>query len=153
MLINGSCHCGNITFDLDWRGAPNEIPARACSCTFCSKHGGVWTANANSQLTATIRDTTSLSKYTFGTKTAAFHICTTCGVVPLVTSEIAGGLYAVVNINTFNNVDPNHLRHASADFQGETAPARLARRQQGWIGQVHIPLSPPPTEAATDPRS
>src|SRR5438094_129248 len=44
MLIRGSCHCGNISFTLDWKPEPSEIPARACSCSFCTKHGGVWTS-------------------------------------------------------------------------------------------------------------
>lgn len=42
MLIRGSRHCGNLTFNLDWQPEPTEIPARACSCSFRVKHGGVW---------------------------------------------------------------------------------------------------------------
>ena len=30
---------------LTWDPDPKEIPARACDCTFCQKHGGVWTSN------------------------------------------------------------------------------------------------------------
>ena len=45
MLISGGCHCGNISFALDWRPEPSEIPARACTCSFCAKHGGVWTSS------------------------------------------------------------------------------------------------------------
>src|SRR5262249_9564686 len=41
MLISGRCHCGNISFALDWRPETSEIPARACTCSFCVKHGGV----------------------------------------------------------------------------------------------------------------
>ena len=44
MLIRGSCHCGNISFELNWLPDPTEIPARACNCSFCTKHGGVWTS-------------------------------------------------------------------------------------------------------------
>ena len=40
----GSCHCGNIRFTLDWLPDPLEIPARACGCSFCVKHGGVRTS-------------------------------------------------------------------------------------------------------------
>jgi hypothetical protein len=42
MLINGRCHCGNISFKLTWEPEPKEITARACNCSFCTKHGGVW---------------------------------------------------------------------------------------------------------------
>src|SRR5437763_340431 len=57
MLINGRCHCGNIAFELEWEGDTAEIPARACGCSFCVKHGGVWTSNPNSRLAVAIRDT------------------------------------------------------------------------------------------------
>jgi hypothetical protein len=95
MLISGRCHCGNISFALDWRPEPSEIPARACTCSFCAKHGGVWTSCATGSLTVGVKDRGRLSKYAFGTKTAEFYVCTACGVVPVVTSGIDGRLYAV----------------------------------------------------------
>jgi len=49
MLIKGRCHCGNMVFELEWGGDPLEIPARACGCSFCVKHGGVWTSNPKSR--------------------------------------------------------------------------------------------------------
>jgi hypothetical protein len=45
MDITGSCHCRNISFRLAWEPQPTEIQARACTCSFCVKHGGVWTSN------------------------------------------------------------------------------------------------------------
>ena len=57
MLLKGKCHCGNIAFELDWKGDPAEIPARACDCSFCVKHGGVWTSNAKSSLRVKVADT------------------------------------------------------------------------------------------------
>src|SRR5215469_9786417 len=106
MLISGRCHCGNISFALDWRPEPSEIPARACTCSFCAKRGGVWTSCPTGSLTVSVKDRVRLSKYAFGTKTAEFHVCTTCGVVPVVTSRIDGRFYAVVSINAFENVEP-----------------------------------------------
>src|SRR4051794_9395731 len=106
MLLHGRCHCGNIAFELEWRGDPGEIPARACGCTFCVKHGGVWTSHPGSTLDVAIRDASLVAKYAFGTRTATFHVCSRCGVVPLVTSEIGNRLYAVVNVNALENVDP-----------------------------------------------
>jgi hypothetical protein len=138
MLIKGNCHCGNIAFDLEWKGAPAEIPARACGCSFCVKHGGIWTSNPDSRLAVAIRDTSLVSKYTFGTRTATFHVCSHCGAVPLVTSEIANHLYAVVNVNAFEDVDQSLLRHAAANFEGEDIETRLARRTRGWIADVRL---------------
>jgi len=138
MLLNGRCHCGNIGFELEWAGDPEKIPARACGCSFCVKHGGVWTSNAKSKLVVTIRDQSLVSEYVFGSRTATFHICSRCGAVPVVTSEIADRLYAVVNVNVLENVDRARLQRASADFEGEDVESRLARRARNWIGDVRI---------------
>jgi hypothetical protein len=138
MRILGSCHCGNITFDLTWDPDPETIPARACGCTFCVKHGGVWTSNPEGTLRATVRDPSKVSKYSFGTATAEFHVCSTCGNVPIVTCHIDGGLYAVVNVNAFNNVNASMLRRMPASYDDETTETRLARRKRNWIRDVKI---------------
>lgn len=136
MHIHGSCHCGNIRFRLLWRPDPAEIPARACTCSFCRKHGGVWTACPGGELAVSVQDPAHHARYTFGTGTADFHVCTRCGAVPVVTSQIEGRTYAVVNVNAFDGVDPALLRPSSVSFDSEDPAARLARRQRNWIGQV-----------------
>ena len=138
MLIKGRCHCGNVAFDLDGVGDAAEIPARACGCSFCIKHGGIWTSNPKATLAVSIVDPALVSRYAFGTRTATFHVCARCGAVPLVTSEIAGRLYAVVNVNTLEDVDRSRLRHTAADFDGEDVESRLARRRRNWIAEVRF---------------
>jgi hypothetical protein len=138
MLIRGQCHCGNIAFDLEWDDDPPVIPARACGCTFCVKHGGVWTSNPRARLTVAVADAGRVSNYEFGTRTALFHVCSHCGAVPLVTSEIDRHVYGVVNVNTFENVDVAWLRPSAASFEGEDTAARLARRQRNWIPDVRF---------------
>jgi hypothetical protein len=142
MLIRGRCHCGNISFALRWLPEPTEIPARACTCTFCVKHGGVWTACSTASLEVSVIEAAKVSRYAFGTRTAHFHICSECGVVPVVTSEIDGKLYAVVSVNAFENVEPSLLRHAVSTFDDEDETTRLARRQRGWIADVTFLQSP-----------
>lgn len=137
MLIQGSCHCRNISFVLTWNPDPAEIPARACTCSFCVKHGGVWTSHPSASLEVRVQDARSVSKYTFGTRTAVFHICARCGVVPVVTSEIEGRLYAVVSVNAFDDFDRSRLKAAPISFEEETEAARLARRRRGWVANVH----------------
>jgi len=138
MLISGRCHCGNISFTLDWRPEPVEIPARACTCTFCRKHGGVWTSCPGGTLKIMIEDRSRVSTYAFGTKTADFHVCAACGIVPLVTSRIDGRLYAVVSVNAFEGVEPSFLRRAPATFDAEDEETRLARRKRNWIADVQF---------------
>jgi hypothetical protein len=138
MLIVGGCHCKNIVFELDWPGATPDIVARACGCSFCVKHGGVWTSNPAAKLSVAVRDADLVSKYAFGTETAMFHVCSRCGAVPIVTSDIASRLYAVINVNAFENFDSARLRRQAADFEGEEFEERLARRQRNWIADVRI---------------
>jgi hypothetical protein len=138
MLIRGSCHCGNVSFRLDWQPEPTEIPARACSYSFCVKHGGVWTSCPTGSLLVEVKDFSRVSKYSFGTGTADFHVCSSCGAVPVVTSEIGGRTYAVVSVNAMDDVSPSLLKRAPVSFEGEDEPARLARRARGWIPDVRF---------------
>ncbi len=136
MDITGRCHCGNIEFHVTLPAENGEIPARACGCTFCVKHGGVWTSSPSGSLRVRVADSGDVNRYQFGTRTAHFHVCRVCGVVPFVTSEIEGRTYAVVNVNAFENVPAAMLRRATASFDGEGEGDRLARRARYWIPEV-----------------
>lgn len=136
MLIDGRCHCGNIAFSLRWEPDPAEIPARACDCSFCTRHGAVWTSHPDGRLQVRVADSAAVSRYAFGTRSAAFHVCMHCGVVPLVTSSIEDHVYAVVNVHTFENIDPARVRQLPASFGEEAIDVRLARRQNRWIRHV-----------------
>ncbi len=136
MLIHGNCHCRNISFTLTWDPEPTEIPVRACTCSFCTKHGNVWTSNPNGTLRITIAQRELVGRYTFETRTAEFLVCSRCGIVPVATSRIDGNVYAVVNVNTFAGVDPTLLRRAAASFDGEAESSRLDRRKRNWIADV-----------------
>jgi len=134
--IDGTCHCGNIRFFLRWPESEVDIPVRKCSCTFCRKHGGAWTSHRRSQLTVIIADHALVSKYRFGTKTADFYVCSICGVAPFVLSEINENLYAVVNINTFENAYSLSFSGSATNFDGEDEGSRLERRVRNWIPNV-----------------
>jgi hypothetical protein len=134
--MKGKCHCGNIAFSLTWEPEPAQSPARACGCSFCTKHGGVWTSNPKGALEVVVKDPSLVSRYAFGTRTAQFHICARCGIVPVVTSRIDGHLYAVVSVNALEGISESRLRRAPVDFEGETTEERLARRKRNWIADV-----------------
>jgi hypothetical protein len=138
MNLHGQCHCGNIAFDLDWPGDAPRIPARACGCSFCAKHGGVWTSNPAASLAVALRNPDRVSEYRFGTRSATFHVCAQCGIVPMVTSDIDGLRYGVVNVNALERVNPSWLQRSAASFDGEDLASRLARRKRNWIADVRI---------------
>lgn len=143
MKIEGKCHCGNIYYTFHWPGDGTSIPVRECSCSFCTMRGGIYTSHPQAELSATIRDGQLVSKYRFGTRTADFYVCSRCGAVPFVTSQIQGHLYAVVNVNTFEDIDRSILQRVSANFEGEDTENRLARRARTWIPTVSIATSAP----------
>lgn len=136
MEISGRCHCANISFVYTIDPDPAEIPARACTCTFCTKHAGVWTSSPTGALRVSVEQPAQVHRYAFGTRTAQFHVCRLCGAVPVVTSRIDGREYAVVNVNTFEGVPQTMLRRTAASFDGEAEGERLARRARNWIPEV-----------------
>jgi len=138
MRIPGGCHCGNIAFRFDWPDAEPEIAARVCSCTFCQKHGGVWTSNPKGAIEVSIQDEALVERYTFGTATADFLVCKRCGIVPVVTSLIDGHLYGIVSANALELPADMRVRKAPADFEGEHPGDRLARRQKNWVYDVRF---------------
>lgn len=138
MLIPGKCHCGTIAFSLAWEPDPVEIAARACTCSFCVKHGGLWASNPRGRLEMRVSDPLQVRRYAFGTRTAEFHVCARCGVVPVVTSRIDDRLYAVVSVHAFEGIDASLLRRAPVSFDGEGTDSRLERRKRSWIADVRI---------------
>ena len=138
MRLTGSCHCGNIQLALGWEPDPVAIMARACTCSFCTRHGNVWTSYPDGVLEVSIAEPALVSRYAFGTRTADFRVCARCGVVPVVTSVVDDRTYAVVNVNTLTNVDPKLVSVSPLELGEETESTRLARRKRNWIGNVTI---------------
>jgi len=52
--------------------------------------------------------------------------------MPIATSMIDGTEYAVINVNTFDDIDRAELVETRTDFEGEAAEDRLARRRRNW---------------------
>ncbi|HEU4620311.1 MAG TPA: aldehyde-activating protein [Gammaproteobacteria bacterium] len=77
--ISGRCHCGNLSFELRTRTAPEDIAARACDCRFCRMHAAVSWSDPNGTALIRISHEPHLQKYRFALRTADFYICTTCG--------------------------------------------------------------------------
>jgi hypothetical protein len=138
MRIEGACHCGNLRLVLAWPDHARPIPARACGCTFCTKHGAAWTSHPAASLRVTVESPAHWQRYAFGTGTADFHLCTRCGVPVVATSAIEGRDYAVVNVNTFERFDAALLDRSRGDFEGESVEDRLGRRRKRWIGDVFV---------------
>lgn len=123
-----SCHCGNIIVEYPDDNA-FEI-ARQCGCHYCSAAGPTYVSNPYVPVTFQVIDKSQQKITRQGSGTAEFHECINCGLV-LVTSEIEGASYCVLNAKTLgidvSAVDPN-----VRNFTGESIKDRLARRKLNW---------------------
>jgi hypothetical protein len=132
---SGACHCGNLSVRLDSDKTPFELGLRTDTCSFCAKHHALYTSDPGGALTIAAGDDSRVERYRFGTKTAEFLICRTCGV--FVAAYMAEPPLAVVNVNVLDEraaflANPLQV----ADLDGETLADRLARRRARWTPVV-----------------
>jgi len=134
--VSGSCHCGNIQYTIYTDLELDQLPRRKCGCSFCKKHGAVYTSDPKGKLRIRIKDRNKLRLYRFGTRTADVYVCSVCGVEPFFICRMDGKDYAVVNINT--SIDPvlSTEKYVKSDFSKETKKERLDRRRKTWIPNV-----------------
>ena len=104
----------------------------------CTKHAAVYTSITNSKLLIKIRSSAQLLSYLFGTKTAEFFCCATCGNLCYVLSKINKQTFAVINTNVLDNDNNLQLIKSRANYDGERLKDRLARREKNWISTVEI---------------
>ena len=77
VTIDGSCHCGAVTFTAQ---LPQGLAsARRCTCSICRMRGAVAVTGsiAGFKLTA---GADKLATYRFNTAVAEHHFCTACGI-------------------------------------------------------------------------
>ena len=134
--ISGGCHCGGVSYQLLWPAAAPVIPARACGCEYCTRFAATWTSHPDARLRINYNSADQAVKYRFGTETADFVHCRSCGVLCLAISQIEGNDYAVVNINSIASPQLLKFDHSKSNFSGEGVDDRLDRRAQRWIGTV-----------------
>lgn len=137
-VFEGGCHCGEIRFELHWPESSRSIPARRCSCSFCTRIGGTWTSHPDAKLLISGAGPRQSSHYRFDTGTADFVFCKRCGVTLFAICELEGSDLAVVNILTLDQGQDFELDRSDSCFDGESREERLSRRRQNWIGRVEF---------------
>lgn len=75
--VNGSCHCGAVTFSVALSDGIKT--ARRCDCSLCARRGAVAVSAAKDAITYTAGQD-SLTLYQFNSKVAKHYFCKTCGV-------------------------------------------------------------------------
>ena len=126
--INGSCHCGNIQFDLDTSIAPADIKARACDCRFCRIHGAQNWSDPDGSMVWRITDVHHLCRYRFALRTADFYICKVCGAYAGAVLQEQERAWSVLNLR----LTGIELVETVTSFGAENAADRIARRRRVW---------------------
>lgn len=136
MLHAGGCHCGNVKVSLCLSKAPADSPLRACQCSFCRAHSTRTVSDPQGLFEVSAKDWAQVEKYRFGTRTADYLICKTCGVYVAALCETPKGLRAVVNVNALDDRAAFTQTPEKPDYIGETWDARLARRAERWMPAI-----------------
>lgn len=74
MTINGSCHCGAVSFE--YPETPEKLTS--CNCSLCRRVGGLWAYAPKNQIAVRYRDD-AVVKYVWGDRTLVTVSCKTCG--------------------------------------------------------------------------
>ena len=129
---HGGCHCGALGFEFRTTLPPTAWSIRACQCSFCLKHSGVYTSDPAGSVRFMHREPQLLSRYRFGHKTADFIFCGRCGGYLGAVTEEGGKELAVLNIHSFEP-QPKGLPAAQPmTYDGETTGDRGSRRSKRW---------------------
>lgn len=129
---HGNCHCGALGFEYRTANETAAWSVRACQCSYCRAHGGVYTSDPAGTLRFTHREPEQLSRYRFGHQTADFIFCGRCGGYLGAVTDLDGRTLAVININAMDP-RPNGLPAAQPmSYDGESGDARSSRRAVRW---------------------
>jgi len=101
MSYRGSCHCGQIAFEVegDLKGAT------ACNCSICSRKGALMWFMPRAQLRL-LTPEAAMATYTFNKHVIQHHFCPTCGIHPFGEGvDPKGNRMAAVNIRCLEGID------------------------------------------------
>jgi hypothetical protein len=131
-ILRGGCHCGNLAVALHSPSPPEELPVRACQCSFCTRHGVHATSHPEGRVEIQIREPAELSRYRFGLGTAEFLICRRCGVYVAALMTDADGYYATLNVLALAERERFTQPVTAVSYDAEDAATRVARRKARW---------------------
>lgn len=111
-MLEGSCHCGAVTFTVD-----AEPPAEAisCNCSHCGRKGLLLAFYPAEQFTLG-RGEDALTSYFFNKHAIEHQFCTTCGCQPFATGAGPDGMsMRAVNLRCVDNIDTDALKINKVD--------------------------------------
>jgi hypothetical protein len=104
MNYKGSCHCGQVAFEVEGEITPST-QVMDCNCSLCSRKGGLlWFVPR--QALRLLSPEEKLSTYTFNKHAIKHRFCARCGIHPFAEAlSPSGQAMAAVNIRCLEGVD------------------------------------------------
>ena len=111
MKYRGSCHCGNVAFEVE--GTIDS--ALACNCSMCERKGSLLWFVPRSSLRLTTPES-GLSTYTFNKHVIKHRFCSNCGIHPFGEgTDPKGTATAAINIRCLEDVDLSRIKVIPVD--------------------------------------
>ncbi|HEY1044294.1 MAG TPA: GFA family protein [Telluria sp.] len=101
MIYKGSCHCGNVAFEVE-----GEIDgALSCNCSMCQRKGSLLWFVPRTSLRLLTPDTNA-STYLFNKHVIKHRFCGVCGIHPYGEGQSPDGTAtAAINIRCIEGID------------------------------------------------
>ena len=100
MLYKGSCHCGNISFEVE--GELTQVVA--CNCSICSRKGALLWAVPRDRLRLLDSDQ-DIGTYTFNNHVIAHRFCKICGMHPYAENTSPDEQSAYINVRCLEGIE------------------------------------------------
>ena len=110
MSYKGSCHCGQIKFEV--QGSFDSV--LECNCSHCSRKGYLLWFVPRSQFTL-LTPEAPLSTYTFNKHAIKHHFCPNCGCAPFGFGTNKGAEMAALNVRCLEGVDLASVKRKLVD--------------------------------------
>ena len=136
MMHEGGCHCGNLRLTLRLTKPPADNPTRSCACSFCRAHATRTTSDPAGRADIRAQYWAGVRRYRFGTGTADYLLCNTCGVYIGAVCRGPDGWKMVTNVNSLDDRMSFPTASAFPNHDTETVEARVARRAANWTPAV-----------------
>lgn len=101
MLYQGSCHCGQVAFEVE--GELGQVVD--CNCSICRRKGSLLWFVPRAQLRL-LTPEENLGTYTFNKEIIQHRFCTRCGIHPFGEgTDPKGNKMAAINVRCLDGVD------------------------------------------------
>ena len=111
MSFKGSCHCGQINFEVEG----NLEQVFECNCSHCSRKGYLLWFVPPSKFKL-LSSEMGLAKYTFNNHVINHHFCSTCGCAPFGLGTLRSGAEtALINVRCLEGVELSSLKRVPVD--------------------------------------